>query len=93
MSIGVLGFVVWSHWVAFPVGDNWVINFAICWNSLVSMGTFKCENFIGYAQSAGNLSFLPCLSLFNLAREDGGVSGSSDSSIIDEEIQGASEKK
>lgn len=35
-----------------------VINFAICWNSLVSISTFYSENLIGYAQSAGNLSIL-----------------------------------
>lgn len=32
MSIGVLGFVVWSHWVAFPIGDNKVINSTVGWN-------------------------------------------------------------
>jgi hypothetical protein len=40
------------------MGDHKVINFAICWNSLVSIGTFNSENLIGYAQSAGNLSIL-----------------------------------
>ena len=63
MSIGVLGFVVWSQWLAFPISDYGVINFAICWNSLVSNGTFNSENPIGYAQSAGNLSFLSSLLL------------------------------
>ena len=58
MSIGVLGFVVWSQWLAFPFREEWVINFAICWNSLVSIGTFNSENFIDYAQSAGNLSII-----------------------------------
>jgi len=58
MSIGVLGFVVWSQWLAFFMGDHKVINFAICWNSLVSIGTFNSENLIGYAQSAGNLNIL-----------------------------------
>ncbi len=57
MSIGVLGFVVWSQWLAFFIGDYDVINFAICWNSLVSVSTFNSKNLIGYAQSAGNLSF------------------------------------
>jgi len=58
MSIGVLGFVVWSQWLAFHIRENMVINFAICWNSLVSISTFNSENLIGYAQSAGNLSFI-----------------------------------
>ena len=58
-SIGILGFVVWSQWLAFLIGDYKVINFAIWfWNSLVSIGTFNSENLIGYAQSAGNFSFM-----------------------------------
>ena len=58
MSIGVLGFVVWSQWLAFLMGDYKVINFAMCWNSLVPISTFNSKNLIGYAQSAGNLSIL-----------------------------------
>ena len=57
-SIGILGFVVWSQWLAFLLGDYEVINFAICWNSLVFISTFNSENLIGYAQLAGNLSFM-----------------------------------
>jgi hypothetical protein len=60
-SIGILGFLVWSQWLAFLIGDFEVINFAICWKSLVSIGTFNSENLIGYAQSAGNLSLLSTL--------------------------------
>jgi hypothetical protein len=44
--------------MAFHIREDMVINFAICWNSLVSISTFKSENLIGYAQSAGNLSFI-----------------------------------
>jgi len=55
-SIGILGFVVWSQWLAFPFSDLGVINFAICWNSLVLLGTFYSENLNSYAQSAGNLN-------------------------------------
>jgi len=58
MSIGVLGFVVWSQLMAFPYGDTRVINCAICWKSLVFISTFNSENFISYAQSAGNLSIM-----------------------------------
>ena len=65
MSIGVLGFVVWSHVVAFLNGDFEVINFAVCWKSLVSIGTFNSENLIDYAQSAGNISFTYLFSLVN----------------------------
>jgi hypothetical protein len=58
LSIGIVGFIVWSYWLAFPIRENRVINFAICWNSLVPISTLKCENLIGYAQSAGNLNFI-----------------------------------
>jgi hypothetical protein len=57
-SIGILGFLVWSQLVAFLKGDFEVINYAVCWNSLVSIITFNSENIIGYAQSAGNLSII-----------------------------------
>lgn len=57
MSIGVLGFVVWSWFLASPHSDMSAnINFAICWNSLVLIGTLKGKNSISYTQSAGNLS-------------------------------------
>jgi hypothetical protein len=58
MSIGVLGFVVWSQWLAFPISDFRVINFAICWNSLVFISTFYSKNLINYTQSAGNLNYV-----------------------------------
>jgi LAGLIDADG endonuclease len=57
LSIGLLGFVVWSQRLAFSWGNSRVINFAICWNSLVSRNTLNSKNFLGYAQSAGNLNF------------------------------------
>ena len=66
MSIGVLGFVVWSQWLAFHICEDMVINFAICWKSLVSISTFYSKNLIGYAQSAGNLSILFSLLLLSI---------------------------
>lgn len=66
MSIGVLGFVVWSHGLAFHICEDMVINFAICWKSLVSTSTFYSKNLIGYAQSAGNLSILFSLLLLSI---------------------------
>lgn len=57
MSIGILGFIVWSQWLAFPFSDLGVTNFAICWNSLVFIGTFYSKNLIRYTQSAGNLNY------------------------------------
>lgn len=35
MSIGVLGFVVWSQWLAFPLGDYGVINSTVGWNGVL----------------------------------------------------------
>ena len=58
MSIGILGFIVWS-WVtmASPYSDiGNIINFAICWNSLVLISTLYGKNLISYTQSADNLS-------------------------------------
>lgn len=58
MSIGILGFIVWS-WVmmASPYSDiGIIINFAICWNSLVLISTLYGKNLISYTQSADNLS-------------------------------------
>lgn len=70
MSIGVLGFVVWSQWMAFLIGDFEVINFAVCWKSLVSQSTFNSKNLLGYAQSAGNISFIYSLLLVKLKKCD-----------------------
>lgn len=54
MSIGVLGFVVWSQLVALFYCEIEVINFAICGNSLVLSGTFYSKNSVSYTQSARN---------------------------------------
>ena len=58
MSIGVLGFVVWSWVLASPHSDMsaYIIYFAICWNGLVLIGTLNGKNSISYTKSAGNLS-------------------------------------
>lgn len=58
MSIGVLGFVVWSWFLASPLSDKGInlIYFAICWNGLALIGTLYGKNSISYTQSAGNLS-------------------------------------
>lgn len=57
MSIGILGFVVWS-WLASPCSDIrvYIIYLAVCWNGLVLIGTLNGENSISYTKSAGNLS-------------------------------------
>ncbi len=70
MSIGVLGFVVWSQWLAFPVREDWVINSTVGWNGLLFLflyswltsntksgnllDTFCSLNANKSAQSAGN---------------------------------------
>jgi hypothetical protein len=49
MSIGVLGFVVWSQTVvALFYREIEVINFAVCWDSLQLICTFFSENHISY---------------------------------------------
>lgn len=58
-SIGILGFIVWSFYlnykvVALPYCEVRVINIAVCWNSLVLIGTFNSKNLISYTQSARN---------------------------------------
>ena len=40
MSIGVLGFVVWSQLMAFPIGDYGVINLTVGWNGYLIL--FLC---------------------------------------------------
>lgn len=58
MSIGILGFIVWSYiLMASPYSDiRNIINFAICWDSLVLISTLYGKNLISYTQSADNLS-------------------------------------
>lgn len=57
MSIGVLGFIVWSCVVASPYSDiRNIINFAVCWNSLVLINTLNGKSLISYTQSADNQS-------------------------------------
>lgn len=70
LSIGVLGFIVWSFFPpsSFFIGlfeRDYIVallyckiegtNLAMCWDSLVFIGTFSCKNPISYTQSAGNL--------------------------------------
>lgn len=70
MSIGVLGFVVWSWVLASPHSDMSVyINFAICWNGLVLISTLKGKNLISYTKSAGNLSLYLSESITQSASE------------------------
>lgn len=59
-SIGILGFIVWSC-MALLYCEVGVINFAICWNGLVLIGTFSRKNPISFTQSAGNRGILRSL--------------------------------
>lgn len=56
MSIGVLGFVVWSQLVAHFDCEIDKINFANCGNSLVLIGTLISKTPVSYTQPAGNRS-------------------------------------
>lgn len=58
MSIGVLGFIVWSQFVMAPeYREIFGQNLAVCWDSLMLIGTLYSKNsiyFNSYTQSAGN---------------------------------------
>lgn len=70
MSIGVLGFVVWSWVLASPLSDmRSLINLAVSWNGLVLIGTLNGKNSISYTQSAGNLSLCSSQSKIQSASE------------------------
>ena len=72
MSIGILGFIVWSWILASPLSDMriYIIYFSICWNGLALLiGTFNSENSISYTQSAGNLSLSSSMCLIQSASE------------------------
>lgn len=71
MSIGVLGFVVWSWVLASPHSDMWIniIYLAISWNGLVLISTLNCKNLISYTRSAGNLSLYSARSNIQSASE------------------------
>lgn len=70
MSIGILGFIVWSHVAASPHSNmGTFIYFAIGWNGLVLIGTLNSKNSISYTQSAGNLSLSSSRSKIQSASE------------------------
>lgn len=52
MSIGVLGFVVWSQWLAFLIGDYKVINSTVGWNGYLILFLFTSNSisFISYTK-------------------------------------------
>jgi len=54
-SIGILGFLVWSHWMAFLIRKFKVINFTVGWKNLNLLSTFYSLNDNKNIQSAGNL--------------------------------------
>lgn len=63
-SIGILGFIVWSQllfMVALLSCERLVTNLAVCWYSLVLIGTFMCKNPVSFTQSAGNPATLRSL--------------------------------
>lgn len=66
MSIGVLGFVVWSWFLASPLSDMgiYLIYSAICWNGLVLYETLNSKTSCSYTKSASNLSL--CYSNSNI---------------------------
>jgi len=77
LSIGVLGFIVWSFYIplveeevmALPYREIGVTNLAICWNSLPLLGTFYSKNLNNKTQSAGNHSSSKDMSPSETTRE------------------------
>jgi Fe-S cluster biosynthesis and repair protein YggX len=57
LSIGVLGFIVWSLLVASPWIKQWLNKLAICLDNLVLWNPFYRKNFYSYIKWAGNYTF------------------------------------
>lgn len=56
-SIGILGFVVWSQWLAFHTREGMVINSTVGWNGYLFLFLFIVSNIsIIYCTKLGNLS-------------------------------------
>jgi len=70
MSIGVLGFVVWSQWLAFPIGDYGVINSTVGWNGVFFLFLFTItspKNWLCYpGTSEASICFICITKLRNL---------------------------
>jgi len=103
MSIGLLGFVVWSQMMALPWGDLWVINFTVGWNGLLFLFLFLHNTRLGNlldtfcslnanrnAQSAGNSS-LSLLAISSAKEEELVYSLPSEDKSINEGKRGSSE--
>ena len=54
ISIGILGFIVWSYLMGSSSCERWVLIFAICWNGFMLVNTLNSKNVTSYARSAGN---------------------------------------
>ena len=65
-SIGILGFLVWSQWMALPDSDIGVINFTIGWKDYTLLNTFYSSNVNNIVQSAGNSIYFLFFSLLNI---------------------------
>lgn len=69
MSIGLLGFLVWSYIkMALFIGDYKVINFAICWNSCQIVDTFYSENSNNYVCQWHKKAQISTTSMFKIHR-------------------------
>ena len=57
-SIGVLGFIVWSHVLALLFSDFEVINFTVGWEDFTLLNTFYSSDVNNMVQSAGNSTLI-----------------------------------
>jgi len=69
LSIGVLGFIVWSLLVASPLFKQWLNKLAIGLNNLVLWDPFYRKNFHGYIKWAGNIFFYTKETNFRLKKD------------------------
>lgn len=97
MSIGVLGFVVWSQLMAFPMGDYGVINLTVGWNGYLILFLCIIYNicFFSITKFGNLLDTFDSLNANRNAQSAGNLSwwthSSEETAICEQEQKGSSE--
>lgn len=94
MSIGVLGFVVWSQWLAFPLSDWGVINSTVGWNGYLFLFLFSTAviySSMGVQYTAAKLGRLLDTFYSLDANSNAQSAGNFYCSVFEQDIQGSSE--